>query len=330
MKRVIVYGLVGGLLTFNAIFMAIGAMVPFPANVDGAIYLAAARAWPADPTLTPGYLYPPLLAWLLQHVPAMAWQVFIWASTLLLIPLLDLPLPIAIASVVLFPPAFGSAYVGNVNAVIAVLYALALRKRAGLWLSIGALIKLTPGVGLAVLLVRRQWREVGAACLVALIALSIAPLSYWINGTLHAATMADRSDFALSVSWLGVVPGPVGVAIAAALTIALFASAPFMEDKPALAAASILPLLIARIVWTYHTVMILPALALLWQKGRFGRALACFAWLAFALDRNKIAMPLSLTLCLLYVCAQPIYGHVVRNRAARADAPAELCSSESK
>lgn len=305
-KRVFLYGLIGGLLTFNAIFMAIGAMVPFPTNVDGAIYLSAAHAWPADPTLTPGYLYPPTLAWLLQHVPAFAWHVFIIGCTLALIPLLELPLPIAIASVVLFPPAFGSAWVGNVNAAIAVLYALALRRRAGAWLAMGALIKLTPGVGLAVLLVRRQWRQVGIAALICLLALPIAPLSYWINGTLHAATMADRSDFALSVSWLGVVPGPVGVAIAVALCVVLLVSAPFLDERSAFAAAAILPLLIARIVWTYHTVMILPALALIWNKGKLGRALAAFAWLAFALDRSKVAMPLSLTLCMLYLCLQPV------------------------
>lgn len=305
-KRVFLYGLIGGLLTFNAIFMAIGAMVPFPTNVDGAIYLAAAHAWPADPTLTPGYIYPPTLAWLLQHVPVLAWQVFIVACTLALVPLLELPLPLALAAVLLFPPAFGSAYVGNVNAAIAVLYALALRRRPGVWLALGALVKLTPGIGLAVLLVRRQWRQIGIAALVALIALPIAPLQYWINGSLHAATMADRSDFALSVSWLGVVPGPVGVAIAVALCVVLLVSAPFLDERSALAAASILPLLVARIVWTYHTVMILPALALIWNKGKLGRALACFAWLAFALDRSKVAMPLSLTLCLLYLCLQPI------------------------
>jgi hypothetical protein len=329
----------------------------WPLGFDARAYLTAAQAvvdgtrlidlahperlgW-ASAEDTPPYLYPPLLAilcvpltFVAPSVAHMVWFVTIVAVSLLLIPLLRpfVGWRIAVLGVLLFAPTWRSAWLGQINAVIALTYALALlatqRKqmgRAGGWLMIGALFKLVPAIALLVLAARRSWYSLLAAGLIGgsvfALSLPVVGVAPWRDGVLAAAVVPWRLRSMFSWPgqasyWLG-DPGVVlGYAITAMLLISTLVRAPKVPPLLALSAAIILPLLIARVTWDHHALMALPALAVLWQWSRRGQLLAISTWLLLT-TINDITMPIMLTLCWAACC----WPHLLEDSATahRAD-----------
>ncbi len=282
---------------------------------------------------TPPYLYPPLLAFLLTPLtllpPIIAtavWLGIVLITSLLLIPLLRpfLGWRTAIVAVLLFLPTWKSIGMGQINALIAVLYTFALLSmqrreivRAGIWLMIGVLFKLVPAVGLLVLAARRSWRSLIVAALVGgvMFALSLpfVSIAAWRDGVLAAVILPWRLRSMLSWPgqagyWLGDLGVMLGYAITATLLVITLLRAPKIPPLLALSAAIILPLLIARVTWDHHALMALPALAVLWHWSTRGRMLAGSTWLLLT-TINDITMPVMLTLCWIACCWPHLLGN---------------------
>lgn len=307
--------------------------LPFGCDTD--IFLAAAHAvlLGQNPLNVHGYIYPPTLAILLVPmalVPAPVnfwiWMVFVWCSTGALVWALHhlVGWRVAAIAVLALPATYVSAYAGNVNAFIAlgwVLALLAVQARrpihAALWLVSGTMIKLVPGVGLAVLAVRRNWRALGAACIIAgsvvVVSLPVVGLRAWTDGVLSAATMPVEDRVMILISWTGILeaaraPTWIIIAFIVGCIALLLLRAPHIDAQWAISAASLSPLLVARITWSTHLVMALPALALIWSYSPRGRRIATITWVALvaasaAPDPFHLA-PIALTICLV-VCLWP-------------------------
>ncbi|MFL5803071.1 MAG: glycosyltransferase family 87 protein [Roseiflexaceae bacterium] len=318
-----------------------------PLGGDARSYIAAARAIihgqaPIGANVTsflpeagpdiPVYLYPPFLALLLvplgllpYSTALIIWLVVVLVATLALIPLLR-PLvgwAAASAGVLFFLPTWQSLWLGQVNALIAVALALALlaclrgqEARAGLSLTIGALLKITPLIALLVLARRRHWRAVAAAgataAVVVVLSLPFVSLEAWYSGSLYALTNTWTSP--LLLSWTAILrrqPGLVATAGPLALS-ALMLALTLIRSRAgtpllSLAAAYILPLLISGIVWQYQALVALPALAVLWHHSTRGRAIAFATWLAISL-LGGIWQPVTLTLCWVVCCWPQLLG----------------------
>jgi hypothetical protein len=286
---------------------------------------------------TPPYLYPPLLALVLvpftlvpSGVAHALWFAIIVATTVCLVPLLRpfVGWRVAVVGVMCFAPTWYSGWMGQINALIAVLYALALHgarregwARCATWLVLGAQLKIVPVLSLLVLVAQRRWRGVvvaglGGALIVALSLLSVRP-DAWYHGLLAANVV--RWSFRSSFSWTGQAlywlrePGVlVGDAITALFLVATLARLPKLPPTLALAATMILPLLIARITWDHHAMMALPALAVLWQWSTRGRFLAASTWLLLS-TINDITMPIMLTLCWTACCSPHLLEDATAN-----------------
>ncbi len=312
-----------------------------PLGRDAWAYIGAARAIAAggDPyTLdigryvpeatvpAPPYIYPPLLAILLIPliqlpfpIAMSVWQVIIALATLALIVLLRhlVGWKVALIAVLAFTPTWRSWWDGQVNAILAALMTLALlalrrdaATRAGIWLALGGAIKIMPGVAFVSLLARRVWRSVvagGALMLgVVVITLPLASWETWGNGMIAALTTPRPNSWVSSWGALAsLLPGDIGIlapiALGTTMLAITFVRAPKTTLPLALAAAYILPLLVARTVWEHHAVTVLPALAVLWNWNARGRGLAFVAWLLMALF-SGFAMTLALTICWLACC----------------------------
>lgn len=320
--------------------------VPF--GRDAWAYYGAARAvavgtspYAAPPVsfIAPPYLYPPLLAVLLAPLAllpldtlAIVWLTIVISSLLLLIPLLR-PLVgwrVACLGVVCFLPTWQTFYEGQINGIIAVLLALAvvslqrnLHGRAGAFLALGVLLKVTPIISLMVLHQRRQWKILGSAAMtmgsVVMLTLPVLGAQAWFEGSL-AAVQSGRADAGLHslTSIAYAVSGmtnviPMLVVAVPVLLLTLWRS-PHVPLPLALAAGMLVPLLIARVVWDHHAVMILPALALMWSWDERTRLLSVGTW--FALNfLGSFVIPLVLTVCWL-ICLWPdVLTHWTRVRA---------------
>ncbi len=337
-------------LAATFLLLCIVQRIPFcwPPGYDAWSYLAAARAvlhgynpttthleqyvpdvalsWLGQPLNVGAYLYPPVLA--LLHVPlailpfnvALAiWMSFVAASAALLVWALQqlVGRRIALVACLGFAPLWSSLWLGQINTVIALLLTLtviAARReqpaRQGIWLVLGALLKVTPAVSLLMLMQRRQWRSVGSAALLATcvvtLTLPITGLQGWLAGSTAALRVSFDSDALVSltaytfrlpagyreVATWGLMLSMLGITMLRAQRVPL---------QLALAATIILPMLIARITWDHHTVMALPALAILWTWSQRGRIMASSAWLALSIS-GGITIPIVLLLCWLICC----------------------------
>ncbi len=274
----------------------------------------------------PAYLYPPLLALLLIPFTALPidtalaiWVMLVAVLMLLLIPLLSrfAGWPIAALAVLGFAQAWVTVRMGQINGIVALLMTLALldlrRGRSewtGGWLAAGALLKITPAISLATFLVRREWRVVLAGATLALVVIAatlpITGAGTWMRGVLFAVTQSWTARGLLS--WTALLQRALGRPglLLGFPVMALFLGLTFVRARrvPALlamAAAFILPLLIARITWEHHAVMALPALAVLWQIGGRARLIASGTWLLITLA-GGLALPVGLTLCWAACC----------------------------
>jgi len=291
-----------------------------PYAADFARYLPEASV---DP---PPYLYPPLLAILFLPLTNLSfdeaiglWIVMIIVMVIVLIGLLHLLVGWRVASIAVlgFLPTWRTVWDGQINALIAILLMLVILElrcarmgRAGVGLSVGALIKIIPGIGLAVLAVRYTWRSLLAAAGISLgvilVTFPIVPVEIWYKGLFFA--MAHPRSAPWTNSWaimLSHVPAPLGeiapLLLAVTVVIILLVRTPKLPLFLALAAAYLLPLLVASTVWEHHAVMILPALAILWQWNQRGRTLATVTWLAITLF-GGLMMTLTLTVCWVACC----------------------------
>lgn len=307
--------------------------LPFGCDTD--IFLAAAHAvlLGQNPLDVHGYIYPPTLAILLVPIALVPtplgfwiWMVLVWCSTGALVWALHqlVGWRVATVAVLALPATYVSAYAGNVNAFIAlgwVLALLAVQARrpthAALWLVSGTMIKLVPGVGLAVLTARRNWRALGAACITAwsvvVVTLPVVGLRVWIDGVLSAATMPVEDRVMILISWTGILeaaraPTWIIIAFTIGCIALLLLRAPHIDAHWAISAASLFPLLVARITWSTHFVMALPALALIWSYSQKGRWIAAITWVALVavsiIPSLRYIAPIAITIC-LFVCLWP-------------------------
>ena len=283
-------------------------------------------SWFGQPLSIGAYLYPPVLA--LLHMPlailpfgvALAiWMSIVAVSAALLVGALQqlVGRRIALVACFGFVPLWSSLWLGQINTVIALFLTLAViaarreqPMRLGAWLALGALLKVTPAVSLLMLMQRRQWRSIASATLLAagvvLLTLPITGMQGWLAGSTAALRVSFDSDALVSltaytfrlpagyreVATWGLMFGMLGITLLRARQVPL---------QLALAATILLPMLIARITWDHHTVMALPALAILWTWSRRGRIMASSAWLALTLS-GGITIPVVLLLCWSICC----------------------------
>jgi hypothetical protein len=318
---------------------------PFDHHAISAAHPAGGwQPWPGVGSFvpyTPFYLYPPFLALgllpltFVSYTKAMAaWLLAVVVASLLLIPLLRFWLGwrLAAISVLGCIHIWESAWLGQINAFIALSLALAFYSYAhnqktlsGVWLALGMLLKVTPVLGLLVLAARRTWHAVAAAVLVVVVVVVLSrefvPLSAWYEGFLVAS--GERWGIPGVISWTGRLhywlgePGLVlGMLLAGGLLLLTLVRAPVVPALSALAAAALLPLLVANIAWEHHTVMALPALAVIYSQSTRGAWLAVATWLVIAFG-GGLLLTLLLTLCWVACC----WPHLLE-RAAPAPEPA--------
>jgi hypothetical protein len=175
-----------------------------------------------DPTATSttpfAYWYPPIVAQVMAPVSAIlpSW-VFSAAWTVLMLVCLwwlagrDVINALALCA---FPPIAVEFWSRNVHLILAALLVLAIRRWGG-WFSVGAAVKLAPGLGLVYLAVKGRWRDaaIAAGLGAALLALSVAlsPDAWRQFGEIMLARgAADASMF---------VPIPYIVRAVAGLTV---------------------------------------------------------------------------------------------------------------
>ena len=318
-----------------------------PLAGDARAYLAAARAvlagaspvgpggaqfLPEAGAGVPLYLYPPLLAIVLVPlalVPYPAslylWLALVAAATLLLIPALR-PLVgwrVAAVGVLFFLPTWESLWLASINALIALLLAVALsaadrgRERAlGVALALGTLLKITPVLGAPVLLAHGRWRGLAAMALTmggaVLLSLPFVGLADWLGGSLYALRSTETNPYLLS--WTALLRGqggPLSVVGPPALTFGMLALTLLrlraVSLPLGLAAMMLLPLLVAGIIWHYTALLALPALAVLWRHSARARLIALTTWAGITLIGGAL-MPLTLTLCWCACCWPQLLG----------------------
>ena len=141
---------------------------------EHAYWLAGQRLLAGEPLYDPSataitpyaYWYPPIVAQVMAPVsillPALVFSAA-WTALMLMclwwIAGRDVLTALALCA---FPPVAVEFWSRNVHLILAALLVLAIRHWSG-WYSIGAAIKIAPGIGLGYLALRRRWRELGVA-----------------------------------------------------------------------------------------------------------------------------------------------------------------------
>ncbi len=207
-------GIVAGLLFAGYLFLVVG-----PAA--GTFGFDAYAYWAVDPGdpygATAGglgaFTYSPVMAWAFAAFAGVPFWQFLWAWTAILVGTaawLGGRSVRSILAVLAFPPVALELYHGNVHLLMAAAIALGFRYPAA-WAFI-VLTKVTPGVGLAWFLVRREWRSLGIALgvtgILAGVSFAADPEAWrsWVTDSLGAtATGAPLNQFAIQIPlWLRV------------------------------------------------------------------------------------------------------------------------------
>ena len=141
---------------------------------EHAYWLAGQRLLAGEPLYDPSatsttpfaYWYPPIVAQVMAPISAVLPSfVFSAAWTVLMLGCLwwlagrNVLAALAICA---FPPVAVELWFRNVHLILAALLVLAIRRWGG-WFSVGAAIKLAPGIGLVYLAIKGRWREAGIA-----------------------------------------------------------------------------------------------------------------------------------------------------------------------
>ncbi|HVN14177.1 MAG TPA: glycosyltransferase family 87 protein [Anaerolineales bacterium] len=314
---------------------------PYPPGYDARSYIAAATALrygldPYDGSSTSlekianysfsQYLYPPFLAVLLiplSLLPIISASYFCVAlaflSAIFFFILLRQTLgwKTAFLAVFIFPPTWQTIYLGQVNFFVAALLLLSIyaiqsnhEVKLGTYLFLGILLKITPLVSTMVLFLQGYKRSIIAGLItvliIVLVMLPVTSLNLWIKGSFHAILVLAHTPY--FASWTGLLTyyfpryGDIVSWILSGVII-LYTALRIKKISAvmALSATIIVPLLIARIIWEHHSVMALPALAILTKQSQGSRILAIFSWLMIAAFGWKL-MPWVLTLCWIVCC----------------------------
>lgn len=341
---------VAGLLALCAAYIVVvitGAAEVLPLGGDARAYFAAARAimsgqspvgangaqfLPEAGESIPDYLYPPFLALALVPLASLPYPaaLYIWlalatAMTLLLVYALHRRVgwKVALIGVLFFLPTWESLWLGQINALIAVLLAVALSKldqrqegQLGVALALGTLLKVTPVLGVLMLAMHRRWRSIGFVVMtlasIVVLSLPLVPFEIWYSGSLYALRSTETNAYLLS--WTAILrsqPAPISVIGPPAVTVGMLAitvlRSPFVSLRLSLTAAFILPLLISGIIWHYTAILALPALAVLWQYNLRARLLALTTWTTISLI-GGLWQPTLLTLCWCVCCWPQLLG----------------------
>ncbi len=220
------------LATIGGILLLVVAVTRWATPSDEhAYWLAAHRLLDGaplyDPSATPvtpyAYWYPPIVAQVLAPVALVLpslWFTAAWTLLLLgcLLWLADRQVLVALAMVA-FPPVAVEFWFRNVHLVLAVLLVLGIR-RSGSMFSVGAGIKLSPGLGLVWLAINGRWRAtfmaavVGFVILVVSVALSPGAWADWI-GIATGRGPGDVSSFIPLPFWVRALSGLAVAAIGA-------------------------------------------------------------------------------------------------------------------
>jgi alpha-1,2-mannosyltransferase len=335
---------------------AMVALQPAPPGSDAVAYLAAASALrdgqnpyalPIQPEALPGeafprlpYLYPPLLAVLtipLTYLPLQA-----GINVFMLLAFLEAALlcwalsrwigwPVALGMVFLYLQTWVTVYFGQIGFLMALLQYAALwgimngrPSLTGVTLAVGALFKITPALGLLILM-RRGYRHALLASLVTVLVVvaltwPIAGLERWLEGSLMALRLQWRVWWL--ASWTGILtyylPSPYGLGLSAILGLTALGYTLMrlgkLPPELGLSALLLLPILFARTTWSHHSVAALPVLAILWRRSAGNKLLVSAAWLLMAAFDFR-GVPPGITLCWV-ACVWPEQMRIL-------DAPAE-------
>lgn len=180
-------------------------------------------AWKRDPMYgelgeAHSYLYSPAFAQLLYPFTLLPWPVFYvgWVALSAAAVVLVVGPVWGGLAFALFYPAWQDAWVGNIHNLMALALVLGMRHPAA-W-SFLLLTKVTPGVGLLWLAVRREWRKLGIAIgvTVGIVAMSalIAP-HLWVEW-IESLMTAQPSEFSATNRPLGLRLGIAAVIVALA------------------------------------------------------------------------------------------------------------------
>ncbi len=221
-----------GLIVAGAIFVALqvqSAQNGFPYAVYDAhsYWLAGGSEHPYAATIASGfddtvnpykYRYPPPLAQVFSLLHLLPWPVIagLWVALLYAVFLLISGRWALL--VLLFPPALGELYFGNINLLIALAIVVGFRW-PGAWAFV-VLTKMTPGIGLLWFAARREWRAlgiaIGATAVVAAVSFVLAP-GWWFD---FRDAMSVQASGAIDVPPLAIqVSLPIRLVIAAVIVI---------------------------------------------------------------------------------------------------------------
>lgn len=197
---------------------------------EHAYWLAGQRILAGEPlydlsatSVTPfAYWYPPIVAQVMAPISALlSSEAFSALWTVVMLVCLwwlagrDVLVALAMCA---FPPVAVEFWFRNVHLVLATLLVLAIRRWGG-WFSVGASIKLAPGIGLVYLVIKRRWREAGVAFLfgagLLVISVLLAPDAWrQFIEVMVARGPADASSF---------IPVPYALRAIAALALLVLA-----------------------------------------------------------------------------------------------------------
>lgn len=205
--------LLGGLLVATGSLPSLG-----PWGLDAASY------WLVDPAhayegiwgTVGNFIYAPPIALLAAPLHVIPWPVFLAAWTTLLAFLLVALTPGRAAVLFLLPPVALEIYYGNIHLLMALAVVLGFRWPAT-WAFI-LLTKVTPGVGLAWFVARRDWRSLGTALGATA---SLAAASFVIAPGLWSQWLEQlASPSVVTPTWLAALLGPLWLRVPLAAAIA--------------------------------------------------------------------------------------------------------------
>ena len=267
-----------------------------------------------------GFTYPPFAALTMSPMGILPW----WAVNALAIagsvvaalvildwylrPLVDrygwtrwFTVAVAACFVAVFEPVRETVSFGQVNLVLLLLVLADFRllvgrgsRLGGVAVGLATAIKLTPGVFILYLLVRRRYRAALTACGTAaaatVLAMLIAPdasREFWTDAlwdTDRVGTLAFISNQSLEGFVARLNPGHPSTALWAALVLVTIGfwiwRVRRVDDRTGVALTGVLACLISPVTWIHHLVWLIPALLLLLDRGSRAPTRARWAWLA--------------------------------------------------
>lgn len=189
-----------------------------PWGLDAASYwlVDSAHAYEGTWGTAGNFIYAPPLALLATPLGSVPWPVFLAAWTILLASVLVILVPGSAAFLFLLPPVALEIYYGNIHLLMALMVVLGFRWPAT-WAFV-LLTKVTPGVGLAWFVARRDWRSLGVAMGVTAL---LAGASFLVAPDLWRQWLEQlASPSVVTPTWLAAVLGPLWLRVPIAAAIA--------------------------------------------------------------------------------------------------------------